>query len=140
MFTKNKLLLGLALAVFAFAAPKQAQAVDPFFFSRQVNLGNNVYYSPDFGYYYLGFYPNYIFKYGFGYIYYLGDDGGDGDYFYDFQAGDYLYTNNRIYDYDQVTYFYSFNLRTYLYYFEDLNDNNRRTFYNFATGQYIFYP
>lgn len=133
----------LALLLVGASHAPRAQAIDPFFFQDQVNLGNDVYYSPDFGYYYLGFYfggQNYIFKYGFGYIYYLGDDGGDGDYFYDFEARDTLYTNDRLYDYDTVTYFYSFNLRTFLYYYEDLDDRDRRDFYDFSTRSFIVYP
>ena len=56
--------------------------------------------------------------------------------FYDALTGDYLYTNTRDYDYPQAAYFYSYDLGAWLYYYEDFDDNNRRTFYNFATGQY----
>lgn len=137
MFNQRKLLVGLFALLLACAAPLTAKAVDPFFFSNSVNLGGGVYYSDNFGYYNLDYYSQgYIYKYSFGYLYYLGDDGGDGDYFYDFTADDYFYTSFSLYRYNNYAYIYSFNRRTYLFYFEE---SNPREFYDYARGQYIFY-
>lgn len=137
MPNQKKLLVGLIALLFACIAPLSAKAVDPAFFSDSVDLGNGVYYSDHFGYYNLDYYSQgYIYKYNFGYLYYLGDDGGDGDYYYDFTADDYFYTSLSLYQYNDYAYIYSFNRRTYLFYFEG---SDPREFYDYALGQYIFY-
>jgi hypothetical protein len=139
MFTKNKILLGLALALFTFAAPSRAQEPAPFFFSTQVFVGNSVFYSPDFGYYNWVNYP-WIYKFGFGWLWYGGNDASGGSFLYDWLTGGFFWTNAQVYEYPQAAYFYSYNLGTWLYYYEDSDDNNRRTFYNYATGMWIYYP
>ena len=145
MFTKNKILLGLALALFTFAAPNRAQAADPFFFRENYSFNNNWYFSRYFGYTYMatGVFPPWIYKNGFGWLSYLGNDQGDGSFFWDYLTGDTFYTNARAYDLSfnpQRTFFYSYALGTWLYYFEDADNNNRRTFQNLTTGEYIYYP
>lgn len=76
----------------------------------------------------------YIYKYDFGFLYYFGTDGPSDNtdaYFYDFTAGDVLYTTPGLYPY-----FYSFNLDSFLYYLEG---SQPRTFYEFNTDSYITY-
>ena len=120
------------------AAKTRQTATAPYFFDDSVNLGSGVYYADAFGYYNLDFYSQgqpYIYKYGFGYLYYYGDDGGDGDYFYDFTSGDTFYTAASLYPY-----IYSFNRSTFLYYFEDEDsENDARAFYDYRLGDYITY-
>ena len=134
---QKQIAAGLLLLLLASFAPLTAKAVDPVFFSDAVYLGNGVYYSDHFGYYSLDYYAQgYIYKFDFGFLYYLGDDGEDGDYYYDFTADDYFYTTYSEYMYDQYAYLYSFNRGTYLYYFEG---SQPREFYDYAQHQYIYY-
>lgn len=140
MRTLKTFCFGIAALFLYLEASPRAMAGDPFFFQNQVDLGGGVFYSDHFGYYNLDYYgggQNYIYKYDFGYLYYLGDDGGDGDYFYDYATDDYFYTSASLYHYNDYAYIYSYNLGTYLFYFEG---SNPREFYNYSTGQYIFYP
>ena len=129
MFTKNKILLGLVLALFTFAAPNRAQA-DPFFFTwKAISLGNNWFLYQYFGQVYIGNeYPR-IYKNGFGWLQYWSDaympnrvaGGGAvfGNFFKDDRTGDYFYTNFQYYDVAaKWTWFYSWNLGTWLYYVE----------------------
>ena len=129
------------LLLFWLAPVNSAQAADPFFMKNQVSLGNDIYYSSDFGYYYLGFYPgsSVIYKYGYGFLYSFGDDGSGGAYFYDFAAKDFLYTSAAIYEYPDAPYFYSFVLGGWMYYFEDLDDSNLRAAFDFS-GNVVFSP
>jgi hypothetical protein len=156
MFTKNKILLGLALALFTFAAPNRAQADPfPFFFRTSVSYGNDAqgnswYYSPDFGWFFLKFndpnlpYPPWIFKWSFGPIKFLATD-ANGDYFYDLATNDILVTNAQYYEYQQagVAYpphwFYSMHLSALLYYIEDGDPNGRRLFYNYTERRWMYY-
>lgn len=129
------LIVALAALLLASAAPLRAQSVVPFFDSGQVvgtdAAGNQISYQQSFGYYTLDFFP-YVYKYNnFGYLYYVGNNTSTEAYFYDFTERDFFYTNPSLYPY-----FYSFNLKTFLYYFEGTTP---RTFYNFATSQFIQY-
>ena len=73
----------------------------------------------------------YVYKYNFGYLYYLSTDstGQSAAYFYDFTSQDIVYTTPTLYPY-----FYDFSKSTFLYYFEG---SSPRTFYNFATSSYL---
>lgn len=124
-----------------FAPVRNAMAADPFFMRNQVSLGNDSYYSPDFGYYYLGFYNSskVIYKYGYGFLYCFGDDGANGVYFYDFASKDFLYTSQSVYEYPDSPYFYSFVLGSWTYYFENLDDTDLRASFDFS-GSVVFSP
>lgn len=141
---RAKLVLAL-VAVFAFHAPKTEAATNPpantNFFSGATSLGDlgngfTGYYIPTFNYYANDTAsPKYYYKFNFGFLYFFGPYGTDLSsneaYFYDFTAGDYLYTSTSLYPY-----FYSFNLSSFLYYFES---SNPREFYEFKTGSFIKY-
>ena len=103
MFTKfASLVCSFFLLLFVWFAPvNNSLAADPFFFKNQVSLGNDIYYSSDFGYYYLGYYSSgVIYKYGYGFLYSFGADaGGDGAFFYDFITKDFLFTSGSVYEY-----------------------------------------
>ena len=138
-----KLFLAL-VALFASYASRLEAATPPTttnFFSPQTYLGDggngySVYYLSYFTYYtYAASAPNYVYKYNFGFLYFLGPYGGDVSsdeaYFYDFTESDYLYTSATLYPY-----FYSFKLDSFLYYFED---SNPRQFYEFKTSSFVNY-
>jgi hypothetical protein len=108
MFTKNKILLGLALALFTFAAPNRAQA-NPYFFQTSTYVGTrpdgiDIYLSPDFGFFSLNANPAfpfpYIYKWGFGWIWWNSAyEDAYGGYFWDYATNSYFYTDARYYDY-----------------------------------------
>ena len=133
---QRKLVIGLFALLLACAAPlrAQAQSAAPFFDGGQF-LGNDpggnaVYYLPYFNTYTLEYFP-YVYKYNFGYLYFLGNGGTSTDlYVYDFTAREILYTKPGLYPY-----FYDFNRSAFLYYFEG---SNPRVFYNFGTQQFLF--
>ena len=131
----KSLIVGFVGLFLASVAPMRAQSVVPFFDSGSVvgtdANGNAISYQSSFGYYTLDFFP-YVYKYNnFGYVYYAGNNTSTDAYFYDFTERDFFYTNPSLYPY-----FYSYNLKTFLYYFENTQP---RTFYNFATSQFIVY-
>ena len=138
---KTTLLLALLLAAFGlFAAPLRAQSVSPGpFFDDETFLGYDangyeVYfleYFRDFTYYPAD--TIYVYKYGFGWLYYLGNSSPTSHdaYFYDSTSGDYFWTDSGNYPY-----FYSFNLGTFLYYYEN---SSPREFYDFGAGRIIAY-
>ncbi len=117
----------------------------PPFFAGQASLGSGVYYLalPDgnvFGYYSFLSDPNYLYHFDLGYEYVFdAADGKSGVYFYDFKAGDFLYTSPGY----PFPYLYDFTLNSVLYYYPDPSDpghyntNGVRYFYDFATGQII---
>ena len=131
----KKLILVFVGLLLASAAPFFYERVLTFFDSVSVvgtdANGNQISYQDSFGYYTLDFFP-YVYKYNnFGYLLYVGGNTSTDAYFYDFTRGDTFYTNPSLYPY-----FYSFNLKSFLYYFEGTTP---RTFYNFATQQFIVY-
>ena len=121
---RNKI-LPLLFVLFALgAAPLKAQDASPgAFFDPQVFVGDDYYGNPV---YYLNYFQYftydeqdnlYVYKYNFGFLYYLGGTSSYNDddaYFYDFTADDYFYTAPELYPY-----IYSFHLNTYLYYYEN---------------------
>lgn len=132
----------VASLLFLLPAPRVRAASDPFFFQTQVSLGNNWFYSPDFGYYNTSFYTGgstVLYKAGFGFLYSFGDDGNSGAYFYDFGGKGFLYTNAAVFDYPGSVYFYSFSLGAWVFYFEDTDDANLRAFFDFS-GNVVFTP
>ena len=151
MFTKNKILLGLALALFTFAAPDRAQAL-PFFFQTQVPVAGypGWYYSRNFGYYHLGPFNiggiryswPFFYKLGFGLLYYWPDEIQGESYFYDFSTGDWLNADTRTWDVEahpSRTWFYSERLSSDLLYLESYNVNIR-VFYKVNGARWIRYP
>jgi hypothetical protein len=169
MFTKNKILLGLALALFTFAAPNRAQA--QFFFADCVDSVTNPcqgiagwnpggFFFPHFGQVYTSaaVAPYYwYYKNDFGWLSWKGNNstypswipGGGyplGSFFYDYRTGDTFYTNYQLYVWSGGPhYFYSYNLGAWLWYYEPIGENanldkTHRLFYDYATGQNIYYP
>ena len=141
MRLRNTLLLTLLLAVVGlYASPAKAQSSSPGpFFDDETflgfdNGGNEAYYLQYFNTFtYDQADSNYVYKYNFGWLYYLGNSGPivHDAYFYDFTSDDYFWTNT-----DEYPYFYSFNLGEFLYYFEGTSP---REFYDFGNDQYILY-
>ncbi len=138
---RNTLFLSLLLALVGlYASPLKAQSVAPGpFFDAEQFLGYDangyeVYYLDsfrDFTYYPAN--TNYVYKYGFGWLCYLGSSTPTSvdAYFYDCTSGDYFWTSVSAYPY-----FYSFNLDTFLYYYEN---STPRVFYDFAANEIIGY-
>ena len=139
---RTSLLLALLALVTVAASPLRAatspQPTD--FFSPQVYVGDagngySAYYLDYFKYYaYPSDTTDYIYKFGFGFLYYFKPGSSlstDEAYFYDFTAKDYFYTAASLYPY-----FYSFNRQTFLYYFEG---SSPREFYDFNAATFIFY-
>lgn len=139
---RNRFLLVLLALLAVSVSPLRAATVSPnsTFFDPASYLGND-----DNGYpvYYLDYFgtftydqsdEDYVYKYGFGWLYNFGGTTDDSDdvYLYDFATDDVFYTADNLYPY-----FYSFNLDTYLYYFEGTDP---REFYDFATSQFTYYP
>ena len=132
-----------ALTVLASPLPSATPRPEPGgnFFTPQTFVGDagngySVYYLSYFNLYtYSGTIPTNLYKFNFGFLYFLGPVSGDLSsdeaYFYDYTAQDYLYTTASLYPY-----FYSFNRRTFLYYFED---SNPREFYDFNAQGFINY-
>ena len=141
MRPRTTLLLALLLTVLGLtAAPLRAQSVSPgAFFDPEVFLGddlngNEVYYLQYFrDFTYDPADTIYVYKYGFGWLCYLGGTTAlsRDAYFYDCTTGDYFWT-----DISNYPYFYSFNLDTFLYYYEN---SSPRVFYDFAIGQIVLY-
>ena len=141
MRPRNTLFLVLLLAVLGLSAsPLRAQSVSPGpFFDDETFLGFDangyeVYYLEyfqDFTYFPAN--TNYIYKYSFGWLIYLGGSSPTSRdaYFYDSSTGDYFWTDSADYPY-----FYSFNLGTFLYYYEN---STPRAFYEFGPNVIIRY-
>ncbi len=137
---RNKLLLTLLLALIGLSAsPLQAQSVSPGpFFDGEQFLGYDangyeVYYLESFREF--TYFPSdtiYVYKYGFGWLCYLGNSSPTSAdaYFYDCTSGDYFWTDTATYPY-----FYDFFLDTFLYYYEG---SSPREFYDFNTGEFVY--
>ena len=141
MLPRKTFFLALVLALAGlYAAPLQAQSVSPGpFFDDEEFLGfdvNNypVYYLEYFNEFtYLPGNSNYIYKYDFGWLCYLGstEPTTTDVYVYDCTSGDYFWTDPAAYPS-----FYSFKLGTFLYYYEG---SSPRVFFDFYENRVISY-
>jgi len=113
MFTKNKVLLGLALALFTFAAPNRAQAL-PHFFPGSTKVattttGVDIWSSPDFGLFSISPFPGdpygfpYIYKWGFGWVWWNSAyENAYGGVFWDLTTKSYFYTYAQYYNWHDI--------------------------------------
>lgn len=118
------------------------QGALPAFFDVQLTVGSGFYYLPNFGYYYLGFFPC-VYHADLGFLYCIDAVGaGHGAYFYDFGntrgSLGFFYTNPALFPY-----LYVFDTSAWFYYFPDANQPGRflhdpRVFVNLATGEFLF--
>ena len=133
----RSLILGALCALFLTAGALDSKAQDaPFFTTGAQTLGldpggNTVLFQPYFREFTLDNFP-YVYKYNFGYVYYLGNDATkpQSAYLYDFNSSEIFYTDSTLYPY-----FYSFTRKAFLYYFEGTSP---RSFYNFGTSSVLF--